>query len=1272
MFEITTDDLVGFGGLELVQLLRRLLYAEAHAAQVPLFNVAAPLQITIADGGKDAHVVWTGGADHTPYFPHRDVVFQCKATDRGDAAWTKETWTKKSQRGATTPRVLNPALDAALSRGASYIGVTLSPLVGDKPAERIVAIKDGIRQAKRDPAKLHSVHLYEANDLVAWTNRHHAVALWVKERRAGAPLAAFRTLTQWGQRADMTTPAFVPAADARFAIGDTPDDRLTFDQFAARLAVDMIGGEIRSARITGASGLGKTRSVFEAVRAAGSDYEPAMAARTIFCDYRHVSGGVLWDAANRFATHDTPLVLIVDECPREEAKKLHDLAASTDSPLRVVTIDTDTRPLSVDDALSVDVLTSEEDLIKALLAELLPKASQTERDVIVELCAGFPRIAILAAKGIGDGSAFQSQTDAAEQILRGARLTDPDTRRALGCLSLFQRLAYDRPPEGFDAVATQLARMNGDELYDHLVTAVEMELAGRYGGELSAQPRPIANHLGLERLAHLRPSVVRGFLETASDAQRQAMLSRFRYLSRSPTLAGVAQEMLGWGGALNDPAQILSPLGGELLDALVHVDPYGVAATVHYAILNTSIDDLAGIGEIEGVLNVLQRLAFRTESFPNALRDLLKLSAAGPAEGGGRAAEVVEHLFHLHLSGTAAPSRDRYAVLDEALEDEDPRMRASALRALQGGLEFDRFMRSSGFEDLGQAPPAIDWSPTTQEETLEHIRSALTRLTTVRKAGGDLAERADRIVGGELRRLLWPDLIDAVRAYIEVARGDRGFWSHGAKAIGDWLYFDRSSRPGPFGEAVRALYDALLPTDPVEQAILYSQFWPADLRDPDLIYRAGAGVRDYEYSARQAAALAVPLAADPTLLSRVIQRMAATKLNAPTPFTEALAPLVEDPEAIFAEALEALGTEDEAGLSFVLSLLRSLDRAHPSTSETLAEMALASPVLTRRPITVYAALQLNPARLADVAGLVRLGEIAPYEAIPLSYGRSIDAFTIEDLQPLLDALVEQAANGGTWAAIEMLSMYFYDRKLTTAEEAEVVRSALLAPLGEGRSGGVSGHAYEVLVKKLDEGGGVTEAFAEGIADQIIAFCQSGTSEYGSSTVEALQSALAVVLQKAPEAVWVPLAAFYEVASRSERSRLFGAITKRSLLDERSGAFDAGLLFGVPYERLEAWAAVDPKARLSFLVSFFPILERSEQGDINWHPAFKRLLDRFEDVRALRYALRARIFPRSWSGSINAYLEPFIAPLTAWKPHATWGLWATETLDEIDRRLKAKW
>ena len=44
-------------------------------------------------------------------------------------------------------------------------------------------------------------------------------------------------------------------------------------------------------------------------------YDPAMEARTIFRAYRQVSGGVLWEPANRFASHDPPHVLVDARAP---------------------------------------------------------------------------------------------------------------------------------------------------------------------------------------------------------------------------------------------------------------------------------------------------------------------------------------------------------------------------------------------------------------------------------------------------------------------------------------------------------------------------------------------------------------------------------------------------------------------------------------------------------------------------------------------------------------------------------------------------------------------------------------------------------------------------------------------------------------------------------------------------------------------------------------------------------------------------------------------
>jgi hypothetical protein len=132
-------------GLQLVRLLRVLLYAEARKAGVPLRNVDVPLQITIADGGQDAIVQWQDGEASTDYFRGRDIVFQCKATDHGDAQWKKEVWTKKSQRKKA--KVLNEAVAEVLERGGSYVGVTATPLVGSKADDRAVAIKEGIRAA---------------------------------------------------------------------------------------------------------------------------------------------------------------------------------------------------------------------------------------------------------------------------------------------------------------------------------------------------------------------------------------------------------------------------------------------------------------------------------------------------------------------------------------------------------------------------------------------------------------------------------------------------------------------------------------------------------------------------------------------------------------------------------------------------------------------------------------------------------------------------------------------------------------------------------------------------------------------------------------------------------------------------------------------------------------------------------------------------------------------------------------------------------------------
>ncbi|WP_292022192.1 MULTISPECIES: hypothetical protein [unclassified Brevundimonas] len=1267
MFDIEPKDIADFDGEKTVALLRRLLYAEAQNAGIEPFNVAAPMQITLADEGEDGSVVWKGGKAKTAYFPHRDIIFQCKASDNGDSAWMKETWTKKSARGRTTPRVLNGALTAGLARGAAYIGVTTDGLVNPKPSDRIKAIEAGITQAGHNPRLLHSIKLYDGNLLAKWASSHEAVALWIKEQQAGMTLSSFSSLDRWRAREGSDAPGYVAGDSARFRIGASSSDGLTFEQFSGRLVSHLRDPSGRSVRIIGSSGVGKSRGAFEGLERIGLGKDRTSSS-VIFCDRREV-GHKLWDVSNALANRGTPIILFVDECPRADAHKLHDIASKAGSELRIITVDTNPRALTLSGCLEVRVEATDQNVIDGILAGLLPGSEPDDRRFIADLCAGFPSIAVLAARAHGKDGIFKSVEDVATRILKGAGLTDPDRVRALACLSMFDSLAPERTAPAFDAVAKKLGRLNGDAMYEHLIDAVEPGLVGRYGDVLAAQPRPIANYLALQRLERLRPSVVRDFLDTAPDAQRTAMLSRVRHLSRSGALRELVPLIFGTGGSLSDPAKVLTTRGAAFIDAFVHVAPGYVSGVIHNAVGATAIADLGtASGSLDGIVHALRRLVFRKSTFADGLRDLLRLAAAETCAA-GPATETVRQLFQLHLSGTETSSAIRFQVLDEAVKDGDPDLRRVALAALDAALDFSHPMRIGGYEELGDELPAKDWRPKSNEEALGHLKAALTRLSKLRAEHPDFAEAAEQAVASHMRQLMIPGLFEAVTAFVREVRTDRGFWPEAVKGVGDWLYFDREDPKSDLALAVRRLYDDLLPVDPVERTLLFCQFWPAEIRDPDLIYTSDRASNDFQYAARQAALMAPVVAANSDLLDRAINLLASQPVRNASSFTDALAPLLNNPKAVFEQALTRSDASDGAGASFVQALLRSLDNRDAELGVELVAMAEASATFAGRDMLIFAAVRLTESRLTTVAERIASGSIGPEAAVPLSYGQGMDPFPVGVIRPVLDALIGRASEGGVWAAIEMLSMYTHGRTEFDDDVYQVIKEVLTTPFGQTREGGtMSAHSYGTLVSLLSRAGEIDDEFAGAFAKQIVIHAQSKAS-YRSTAGEALQEALETILKDAPEATWVPIAAFYDVATQAERARLDEVISKKRYFANPVDVFKEGALYAVPCATLTGWAAADPEKRIAFLVSFYPLLDLSQTLPA-WHPALLGLASQFGETKAFQNALRRRISPSSWAGSLSAYLEPFFEPLAAWADHPSLGFWSHETRDILDRRLKA--
>lgn len=1267
MFTVSAEEIDRLDGKELVELLRALVHAEARSADIPLSGVNVPLQVTIADGGEDGSVLWHGGKPSTSFLPCRDVVFQCKATDHGDAQWTKEVWTKKSQPKRVTKKELSPAISGALLRGAAYIGVTGSPRVKDKIAAREQAIREGIEAAGGDPAHLASIQVFDGNKLMAWANAHPAVALWIRERAAGFSLSTFGTLERWGKRTVLTMPPFVAIREREFSTGPLPNQRLRFDALGAHI-LDHLVAQHACVRIWGPSGLGKTRALYEALVGATGTLLDVSTANLIFCDWRE-SAAHVFDVAHHLKNAGTDAILVVDSCPLDDARVLVDLAREADSLLRIVTIGTEGRE-DADDCMMIRAL-PDKATCHGILEAALPQTPAALRETLVDHCDGYPAHALLfSSAGADNWGVKRSLGEIAERLI-AERTDDADTVRALECLALFDWLGPDSDPQAFDALCEDLVQMRGALVYEHLVKASARRLVERNYDRLSVSMDLIANFLASRRLAHLRPSSVQAFLQTASPQARDAMLSRWQSLDeRSPTAVAVVRDIVlrGWLG----DDRVLSDAATPYLVAFVHADPDTMLRALSYAVHVKTIDDLATLDVNGALLDALRLLASMPRTFPYAVPVVIKLAAASDLARETPIVQLLRQLFQVALSGTGADEQKRRHALLEALEEADPRMRRACVEAL-GAMLTTHMTRFGDFDGVG-GEPFEEWHPD-DAQVLGYFRWALEKLLGLWRTHADLRGRIEEIVAGDLRILVEFDILDLVETFAREIAGLRGHWFDATHSIGDWLYFDRPAEENDRALAIRALYDLTLPSDPVDQVLLYSRYWSTDIHDPDTRYAADSDNPDHEYPARRVQALAPGIAADPKLLSRAIDVMAGTYTNTPFPFADALAQYLADPLDTFAKATKVLDRgEGRTGIGFVRALLTSLDRRLIDDTErddALVAIARGSSTLFSDEMDIYTALRMTDARVRDLAADIRAGKFDLRRVVPISYGRGLDATPHDVLAELIDALTGRVDDHGAWTAVEILNMVTHGKQDIAPEILDLLKRVVLAPpIADGPADhvGHAEHSLEALIKRLARGNAIDATFARGFAGIVTRSCQSAEAQV--RIAEALRKSLVPVVDKAPLEVWDVLSTFYEGATRYERERLGRILAPTQPYGREVGRSGPGLLFKTPESALLTWVNADPEARLGFVLSFYPILVQKDETWV-WHPALERLASRYGASPAFRAALRARIFPRSWSGSLGGHLASFLAPLASWEAHAALGEWSERMRTDIESRSEGE-
>lgn len=1269
IFSISSSQIEKLDSKELVELLKKLLHAEAQRSGISLRGVSVPLQITVPDGGEDARISWAEGFEQTDYLPSRFCIFQAKATDPGPAGWKQEVWTKSSQKKDITQKKLNEAVAEAIAKNGSYIGFTSAVLIGSsKYKKRIEAIKEGIQEAGADPDQLKTIEIYDANKIADWVSRYPAIAIWLNEKQSGLSLKGFQTVETWGQKADIVSISQVEDKASRFFIGSESSikNSLTFDKVKERIG-DFLVNSRKSVRVIGSSGLGKTRFVYEVLRDENTIAKIALTTSAIYCDFRDI-GSQIFQIAQTFVEYKNSALMIIDECPRDIAAKLCEIITTESSNLKVITIGNDNQPIEKDNCLNISVTPADETLIEGIIQQRYPNADYSDVTFIKNLSAGYPRIAVLATNNYSEKlPILRSIEDVVERILAGCSINRPEQVRAIECLTLFKQLGVDaNVSDEIDFVAENLARQTGDEMYEHLAYAAKHNLVDHLGTYFLAKPLPIAVFLGARRLDLLRVKTILNFLETAPSTLRKSFLSQWRYFDVSKTAATVAQRLLakdGWCGSLE---KLRTELGSQCLNAIVHIDPDGVANVISYVYKNLSIEDLKeAVTRKQDFVQILEKLVYRKKYFYIAAPLLMRFAALENETYSSNATNRFKQLFQLRLSETEAEPFDRFAILEQGISSGDERIISICIKALENTLELNFFSSSDISYQIGSQFPLKEWTPKVLDEAFDFHRKGLQKLDFIRSQHKQFSITCEKIIAKAIRSLVCENLFNDLEKILHKIAKEKGIWLEGIEGIGNWLYFDRAKVPEKFSHKIRKLYDQLMPTDPIQKALLYTKLWHSNIRNPDIKYdKENISIQDFEYSSRKAKEVAAEIAVDKELTHRAIQTMVREELNNGFPFAEELAMRLEDPVQSFQFAVNEFEISTERrGVNFLRALLSGIDKRDTEAANKCIDIALKSDALKNEKVNIYRAVDISVKRLNEIVKSVQGGSISATECVYFSYGQALNKLNSEDILTLIDELGFNHGCEGIWASLDIISMYQGNREELDSKLAKRIKQLITSQgiFDNTRAAARDGYLLEHLVLLIQQHYGIEDEFAIGLSNQFIRLCQVEDYQFFSALDSYCRNIISLLVKEKPILLWETLSRFYEIATRSEIDFL------KALVGPPQHTFDGeshnkeGILFGISDADCREWAKINPEVRASFLCIFYPVIEIDKTGNYRWHPALERLTHEFGAFQEFRLALTLRLFP---------CVETYLIPLETWFKHPVHEMyiWARDMHLSLERQI----
>lgn len=685
IFDVDETDVSRMDPVGFVNFVNHLLRAEGNRVGIPSVNVHTSLRVNTPDGGVDARV--EDNVQQSDWIPLGTSVWQFKSGKDHEQAKIRKEFQKSG-------------VQEVLKAGGSYRIVVCDDLGNTQLQDRKKVLEDCCRDAgfSSDCARI-----YAADKIAAWARRHPSMRLLISNPFPGG-------LYRWETW----------ASQPRFKNLFQPDAQRS--DLMAAIRQHSIGTASRTwLSLEGLAGVGKTRLVLESLRP--HSQQDGLAERVLYAERPDDVPLDLFQWMQTTATAE--LVLVVDECSREESDRLERQAERSEGRIRLITVGQAQEAQLFDrsqaDGFLLEKLTNES--MRALLEKVDSSLPYETASFIVTVASGFVKLAVALAIAIqrrpGLVSVHQLALDRdVHAVVRQFLVPDETDRRVMRAVALMTRVGWEGDLEQEGRIVTAFLGLDWSEARSRVARLVNDGLIAKQGRYRYVTPHLLAVWLASEVWSDRKAQTLDVLRDLPSPSSGRALLQRLIDLGDDPTALGVAELLLGHEGlfhfeTLNDQSrsQVFSILAKAYprmgMDALLRI--LGSLSPEH---LRQFTDGR------RQVIWTLEELAWFSETFADAARLLLALAEAENETWGNNASGTWVQLFGTHLGGSSVPALKRHAVIAEALDGPSAERQLLGVRAIS--RIFTTHETSSVFGDTqtGRVAPER-WRPKTWEEDWE-------------------------------------------------------------------------------------------------------------------------------------------------------------------------------------------------------------------------------------------------------------------------------------------------------------------------------------------------------------------------------------------------------------------------------------------------------------------------------------------------------------------------------------------------------------------------